>query len=184
MRPVGALPTTATDTAPATPSRPALDTVRVPASDMAHLFQALAPGRLRGITWLAPVLLRLHELDQYEDAALVKAKVAALFTGFIRDPDGTVAGLNPRLWRRLHRLAWLVRERRRVMTDLAQLEAWRDALLRARYAGLRTVEIEGRRVSYATDAEMATALADLERRIATAQSGRVRQVRIQSTKVV
>jgi lambda family phage portal protein len=72
----------------------ALDTVRVPASDLAHLFQVLAPGQLRGITWLAPVLLRLHELDQYEDAALVKAKVAALFTGFIRDPDGTVAGLN------------------------------------------------------------------------------------------
>ncbi|MBN8957922.1 MAG: phage portal protein, partial [Rhizobiales bacterium] len=72
----------------------ALDTVRVPAADMAHLFQPLAAGQLRGITWLAPILLRLHELDQYEDAALVKAKVAALFTGFIRDPDGTVAGLN------------------------------------------------------------------------------------------
>lgn len=71
-----------------------LDTVRLPAADMLHLFSALAPGQLRGITWLAPVLLRLHELDQYEDAALVKAKVAALFTGFIRDPDGTVAGLN------------------------------------------------------------------------------------------
>jgi hypothetical protein len=70
------------------------------------------------------------------------------------------------------------------MTDLAQLEAWRDSLLRARYAGLRVVEVEGRRVSYATDAEMATALADLERRIAAAQSGRVRQVRIQSTKGV
>jgi lambda family phage portal protein len=72
----------------------ALDTVRVPAADMLHLFQPLAPGQLRGITWLAPILLRLHELDQYEDAALVKAKVAALFTGFIRDPDGSVAGLN------------------------------------------------------------------------------------------
>lgn len=72
----------------------ALDTVRIPASDMIHLFNPLAPGQLRGITWLAPILLRLHELDQYEDAALVKAKVAALFTGFIRDPDGTVAGMN------------------------------------------------------------------------------------------
>lgn len=71
-----------------------LDLVRLPASDMIHLFQALAPGQLRGMTWLAPILLRLHELDQYEDATLVKAKVAALFTGFIRDPDGTVAGLN------------------------------------------------------------------------------------------
>ncbi len=71
-----------------------LDTVRLPASDMVHLFNPLMPGQLRGITWLAPILLRLHELDQYEDAALVKAKVAALFTGFIRDPDGTVAGMN------------------------------------------------------------------------------------------
>jgi lambda family phage portal protein len=71
-----------------------LDMVRLPAADIVHLFSALAPGQLRGITWLAPILLRLHELDQYEDAALVKAKVAALFTGFIRDPDGTVAGLN------------------------------------------------------------------------------------------
>jgi hypothetical protein len=66
-----------------------------------------------------------------------------------------------------------------MMTDLAQLEAWRDALLKARYA-----EVEGRRVSYATDAEMATALADLERRISAAQTGRVSQVRIQSTKGV
>lgn len=72
----------------------ALDTIRVPATEIAHLFQPLGAGQLRGITWLAPILLRLHELDQYEDAALVKAKVAALFTGFIRDPDGTVAGLN------------------------------------------------------------------------------------------
>ncbi|WP_246209530.1 phage portal protein [Pikeienuella piscinae] len=37
---------------------------------------------------------RMHELDQFEDAALVKAKVAALFTGFITDPDGTAGGLS------------------------------------------------------------------------------------------
>ena len=36
---------------------------------------------MRGITWLAPVLLRLHELDQFEDAALVKAKVTVDRTG-------------------------------------------------------------------------------------------------------
>ena len=70
-----------------------MDPVRVPAADCLHLFKPLAAGQLRGITWLAPVLLRLHELDQFEDAALVKAKVAALFTGFITDPDGTVGGL-------------------------------------------------------------------------------------------
>ena len=71
-----------------------MDPIRVPAADCLHLFKPLAAGQLRGITWLAPVLLRLHELDQFEDAALVKAKVAALFTGFITDPDGTVGGLS------------------------------------------------------------------------------------------
>jgi hypothetical protein len=44
-------------------------------------------------------------------------------------------------------------------------------LLAARYRGLRTVEIEGCRVTYATDAEMAAAITDLERRIATAANG-------------
>ena len=71
-----------------------MDPVRVPAADCLHLFKPLVAGQLRGITWLAPVLLRLHELDQFEDAALVKAKVAALFTGFITDPDGTAGGLS------------------------------------------------------------------------------------------
>lgn len=66
--------------------------VRVPADQMAHLFAPLAPGQVRGISWLAPVLLRLHELDLYEDAQLVRQKVAALFAGFILDPTGTAAG--------------------------------------------------------------------------------------------
>lgn len=50
---------------------------------------------------------------------------------------------------------------------LEELTAQREALLAARYAGIRTVEIDGRRVTYATDSEMAAALADIERRIAT-----------------
>jgi hypothetical protein len=70
------------------------------------------------------------------------------------------------------------------MADVVQLEAWREALLRARYTGVRTVEYDGRRVSYATDAEMATALADLERRINPGQAERVTQVRIKSSKGV
>jgi lambda family phage portal protein len=62
--------------------------VRVPAEQVAHLFLPLAPGQVRGISWLAPVLLRLHEIDLYEDAQLVRQKVAALFAGFVVDPNG------------------------------------------------------------------------------------------------
>ncbi len=70
------------------------------------------------------------------------------------------------------------------MADLAQLTAWRDALMEARYKGVHTVEYDGRRVTYATDMEMASALADLERRIAGLGGGRVSIVRIQSSKGV
>src|SRR6185503_14351145 len=48
---------------------------------------------------------------------------------------------------------------------LGELTTQRDALLVARFRGIRTIEIEGKRVTYATDAEMAVAITDLERRI-------------------
>jgi lambda family phage portal protein len=62
--------------------------IRIPAADMTHLFAPLAPGQVRGVSWLAPILLRLHEIDQYEDAQLVRQKVSAMFAGFITDQQG------------------------------------------------------------------------------------------------
>ena len=67
------------------------------------------------------------------------------------------------------------------MADLAQLTAWRDALMAARYRGVRSVEYDGKRITYASDREMAAALADLNRQIAAATE-RVSVVRIQSSK--
>ena len=61
------------------------------------------------------------------------------------------------------------------MTE-ADMIARRDALLGARWRGVRTVEVEGRRVTYATDAEMAAAISDLERRIDAARSGGRRRI--------
>ena len=54
---------------------------------------------------------------------------------------------------------------------LEELTAQRETLLAARYRGVRTVEIDGRRVTYATDTEMAAAITDLERRMAAASDG-------------
>lgn len=54
---------------------------------------------------------------------------------------------------------------------LEELTAQRNALLAARFRGVRTVETEGRRVTFATDAEMAAAIINLERRIAATQDG-------------
>lgn len=64
-----------------------LTTLRVPASQILHIYRMDHPGQLRGIPWLAPVLLKLYELDQYDDAELMRKKVAAIFAGFVTRPD-------------------------------------------------------------------------------------------------
>lgn len=57
--------------------------VRVPAAEVLHLFVRDRPGQVRGVPRLSTILTRLLDLDQYEDAELVRKKVAAIFTGFV-----------------------------------------------------------------------------------------------------
>jgi len=87
-----------------------METVRVPAAEVVHLFRPLRPGQIRGEPWIARALVKLNELDQYDDAELVRKKTAAMFAGFITrlapednlmgeglaDPSGvSLAGLEP-----------------------------------------------------------------------------------------
>ena len=60
-----------------------MDTVRVDVSEVIHLFRPLRPGQIRGEPWLTRALVKLNELDQYDDAELVRKKTAAMFAGFI-----------------------------------------------------------------------------------------------------
>lgn len=69
-------------------------TRRIPARDVIHVFKPIVPGQVRGVSWFAPVFTRLHELDQLEDAQLMRQKVSALVTGFIRDQEGTAGGFD------------------------------------------------------------------------------------------
>lgn len=61
--------------------------VRVPASEVIHLVDPVEGGQLRGLSKLAPAIVKLWLLDLYDDAELDRKKVAALFAGFIRRPD-------------------------------------------------------------------------------------------------
>lgn len=61
--------------------------VRVPASEMIHMFRSERPGQLRGQPWLTQVLVTLYELDQYTDAALLRRKFSAMITGFVKKTD-------------------------------------------------------------------------------------------------
>lgn len=66
--------------------------VRVPAEHMLHVFTPLRPGQLRGVSDIAPVLLRLHEFDQYEDGELGRKRDASMFSGFIKEVPGQGGG--------------------------------------------------------------------------------------------
>lgn len=61
--------------------------VRVPATQVLHIFEPMEPGQLRGVPRLAPVLKRLRSLDNYDDAVLFRQEVANLFAGFIKRPS-------------------------------------------------------------------------------------------------
>ncbi|MEN6463866.1 MAG: phage portal protein, partial [Syntrophaceae bacterium] len=66
-------------------SRYTTDRVRVPVEDIVHVFDPLRIGQMRGRPGLTSIIVRLHEIDQYDDAELVRKKTAALFGGFIID---------------------------------------------------------------------------------------------------
>jgi lambda family phage portal protein len=74
-------------------SRYTAERVRIPAEDIVHVFDPLRIGQMRGRPGLTSIIVRLHEIDQYDDAELVRKKTAALFGGFIIDnPHGIAAG--------------------------------------------------------------------------------------------
>lgn len=63
--------------------------IRVPADQVVHVFRPLTAGAQRGVSWLAPVLLPLREIQEYTESMLVRAKTGALYSGFVRTADGT-----------------------------------------------------------------------------------------------
>ena len=66
---------------------------RIPAEDVLHIFQAGRPGQVRGPSWFAPVLLRFKDFDEYEDATLMKQKIAACLAVLTSDTDGSAPPL-------------------------------------------------------------------------------------------
>ncbi|MFN3312636.1 MAG: phage head-tail joining protein [Hyphomonas sp.] len=60
---------------------------------------------------------------------------------------------------------------------LDQLKSRHSALLAARYSGTRSVSYDGKTVNYGSDAELAAAIGDIERRIAKAERGAGRVLR-------
>ncbi len=65
------------------PLRPA-DAARVPADRMSHLMHGTRIGQLRGASPFAPVLARLADIDDIDEAERIAARVAAAMAAYIR----------------------------------------------------------------------------------------------------
>jgi len=53
---------------------------------------------------------------------------------------------------------------------LGEMQALLAALLSMRFSGVRSMNYDGKQITYGSDAELATAIFDLERRIAAADT--------------
>lgn len=65
-----------------------IDSVRVPADEIEHIFHPELVGQSRGLPQMATALLRLNMLEGYSEAALVNAREGASNMMYFTAPDG------------------------------------------------------------------------------------------------
>ena len=65
---------------------------RIPADGVLHIYEQERAGQVRGPSWFSAVDMRLHDFDDFEDATLMKQRIAACFAAFVVDSEG---GDNP-----------------------------------------------------------------------------------------
>ncbi len=63
--------------------------IRIPADEILHIYEKDRPGQIRGVSSFAPVLLRLKDLDDYDDAELWRKKIEACFAAFVIQNSGS-----------------------------------------------------------------------------------------------
>lgn len=72
-----------------------LQSVRIPADQIQSVFHKERPGQSRGVTAYAPVMLKMRDLDDYDDAELWRKKIESCFAAFViqnSGADGPVVG--------------------------------------------------------------------------------------------
>ncbi|TYB83963.1 phage portal protein [Oceaniovalibus sp. ACAM 378] len=76
---------------------------RVPADHVLHIYRQDRPGQMRGVSWFAPIAMTLQDLADYQDAQIMRQKIAACFAGFRRlgaeatEEDRELVSLSPGL---------------------------------------------------------------------------------------
>lgn len=60
----------------------------IPAEDIIHLFLPERPSQNRGVPWFHSVMSDAHQLQGYEEAAVIRARAGASLMGFITNNEG------------------------------------------------------------------------------------------------
>lgn len=65
-----------------------------PVERVAHMFRLDRPGQINGISWFAPVAVKVADMHDFSDARLYREKIAGAFTAFVhRNMDEDIPGL-------------------------------------------------------------------------------------------
>lgn len=68
-----------------------LESRRVAASEIIHVYRKSRPGQTRGVTDFAPVIVPMRDLDDYDDAELMRKKIEACLAAFVTNASGVDA---------------------------------------------------------------------------------------------
>ncbi len=69
--------------------------IRVPGDEVFHMFQPMRAGQLRGYPTITPVLAKMYQMGQFDDATIMRQWVATLFAGFMKRPTAKAGAINP-----------------------------------------------------------------------------------------
>lgn len=72
------------------------ESVAVPAADVAHLYEKQRT-QTRGVPWMAPVVRRIRDVDDYDFAESIRKKIEASLVGVVTSDDETEEGVAPRV---------------------------------------------------------------------------------------
>ena len=68
-----------------------LTSSRIDAEDIIHVYEKHRPGQSRGVPIFAPAMMTQNDLDEYEEATLVRKAAEACITAFVQSDDESAA---------------------------------------------------------------------------------------------
>ncbi|WP_243612936.1 phage portal protein [Shimia aestuarii] len=61
--------------------------VRIDARNVIHAFDVTRPGQQRGVSWFAPIITLLHELQKYQDGQVKRQEIASMFAAIFKSHE-------------------------------------------------------------------------------------------------